>query len=63
MSTVDTVTETYSVADIEIVIRRVTADLIMIATSTGGWTEALAREYAHDIELLAKKGYLKCDAS
>lgn len=36
MSTVDTITETYSVADIEIVIRRVTADLIMIATSTGG---------------------------
>lgn len=59
MSTVDTVTETYSVADIEIVIRRVTADLIMIATSTGGWTEAHAREYAHDIELLAKKKYLK----
>lgn len=59
MSTTGTITETYSITDIEIVIRRVTADLIMIATSTGGWTEAQAREYAHDVELLAKKGYLK----
>jgi hypothetical protein len=59
MSSTDTVTETYSITDIEIVLRRVTADLIMIATSTGGWTEAKAREYAHDVELLAKKGYLK----
>ena len=59
MSATSTITETYSITDIEIVIRRVTADLIMIATSTGGWTEAQAREYAHDVELLAKKGYLK----
>lgn len=59
MSSTNTVTETYSITDIEIVLRRVTADLIMIATSTGGWTEAKAREYAHDVELLAKKGYLK----
>lgn len=59
MSSTDTITETYSITDIEIVLRRVTADLIMIASSTGGWTEAKAREYAHDVELLAKKGYLK----
>jgi hypothetical protein len=59
MSSTNTVTETYSITDIEIVLRRVTADFIMIASSTGGWTEAKAREYAHDVELLAKKGYLK----
>ena len=31
-------TETYSVADIEVVMRRVTADLVMIASSTGAIT-------------------------
>jgi len=59
MSSTSTVTETYSTVDVEIVVRRVTADLVMIASSTGGWTEQKAREYAHDIELLAKNGYLK----
>lgn len=59
MSSTSTVTETYSTVDVENVIRRVTADLVMIASSTGGWTESKAREYAHDVELLAKKGYLK----
>jgi glycine/D-amino acid oxidase-like deaminating enzyme len=59
MSFVETRTETYSVIDVEIVIRRVTADLIMIANSTGGWAEELARKVGHDVELLAKKGYLK----
>jgi hypothetical protein len=34
MSSTDTITETYSITDIEIVLRRVTADLIMIASST-----------------------------
>lgn len=52
-------TETYSVADIEVVMRRVTADLIMIAASTKAITEAAARDYGHDIELLAKSGYLR----
>ena len=33
-------TETYSVADIKIVMRRVTADLVMIASSTKAITEA-----------------------
>jgi hypothetical protein len=31
----------------------------MMATSSGAITEAEAREYGHDIELLAKNGYLK----
>jgi hypothetical protein len=52
-------TETYSVLDIETVMRRVLGDLLMIASSSGSITEAKAREYAHDIELLAKQGYLR----
>lgn len=52
-------TETYSVLDIETVLRRVLGDLLMIASSSASITEAKAREYAHDIELLAKKGYLR----
>lgn len=59
MSSTTTNTETYSTTDIEIVLRRVTADLVMIAASTRGWTEERAREIAHDVELLARKGYLK----
>ena len=59
MSYVESATETYSFVDVEIVIRRVTADLIMIANSTGAWTEDFARKVGHDVELLAKKGYLK----
>ncbi|RWJ21190.1 MAG: hypothetical protein EOR27_24375 [Mesorhizobium sp.] len=51
-------TATYTVADIENVVRRVKADLAMIADSTGAWTAAKAADYAHDIEVLAKAGYL-----
>lgn len=54
-----TASETYSVVDIETVMRRVLSDLLMIASSSGSITEATAREYAHDIELLAKNGYLR----
>lgn len=49
---------TYTVVDIENVVRRVKADLVMIADSTGAWTAAKAADYAHDIEVLAKAGYL-----
>lgn len=52
-------TETYSVADVEVVMRRVTADLVMIASSTRAITEEKARDWGHDIEVLAKNGYLK----
>lgn len=58
MSSTGTATATYTTVDIENVVRRVKADLVMIADSTGGWTAAKAAEYAHDVELLAKKGYL-----
>jgi hypothetical protein len=52
-------TYTYTIADIETVVRRFTADLVMIAQSSGSITEAKAHQYAHDVELLAKNGYLK----
>ena len=39
--------------------RRFSADIIMIAQSTQAITEAEARDYAHDVEALAKKGYLQ----
>ncbi|WIW45419.1 hypothetical protein ML401_28820 [Bradyrhizobium sp. 62B] len=49
---------TYTNADVEAVVRRFTADIVMIAQSSGALTEAKARDYAHDVEKLAKKGYL-----
>ena len=52
-------TYSYSVADVEVVVRRVIADLVMIATSTRSITETEAYNYAYDIELLAKNGFLK----
>ena len=54
-----TVTQTYTTVDIEKVVRRFTADIVMIAGSTGAITEAKARDYAHDVEALAKAGYLR----
>ncbi|MEQ1601295.1 MAG: hypothetical protein ABL885_05945 [Methylophilaceae bacterium] len=59
MSQTYSATETYSVADVEVVMRRVTADLVMIAGSTGAVTEDKARDWGHDIEELAKNGYLR----
>lgn len=50
---------TYTVTDIETVMRRFTADIVMVAQSSGAITEAAARDYAHDVEVLAKKDYLK----
>ena len=58
MSSSATATQTYSVADVEIVMRRVTADLVMIASSTRAVTEEMAREWGHDVEVLAMNGYL-----
>lgn len=59
MSHTYSATETYSVADVEVVMRRVTADLVMIAGSTGAVTEDKARDWGYDIEVLAKNGYLR----
>ena len=58
MSQTKTATATYTVVDIENVVRRVKADLVMIADSTQGWTADKARDYAHDVEVLAKAGPL-----
>jgi hypothetical protein len=52
-------TYTYTTADVETVVRRFTADILMIAQSSGAISEAKAREYAHDVEALAKKGFLE----
>lgn len=59
MSYAYSVSETYSVIDVEVVMRRVTTDLVMIASSTKAITEEQARNWGHDIEVLAKNGYLK----
>lgn len=52
-------TSTYTVADVEKVMRSVKADLIIIATTTKAMTEGDAANYAHDIEVLAKRNHLK----
>jgi len=54
-----TFTYSYTTTDIEVVVRRFTADLVMIAQSSGALTEGEARTYAHDVEELAKYGYLR----
>jgi len=59
MTTTTTETYSYTSTDIEKVMRRFTADIVMIAQSTGAITEAKARDYAYDMDALAKKGYLK----
>ena len=58
MSQTRTASATYTTTDIENVVRRVKADLAMIADSTGAWTPQQAADYAHDVEVLAKAGYL-----
>ena len=58
MSQTRTASATYTTTDIENVVRRVRADLAMIADSTGGGTPQKAADYADDIEVLAKAGYL-----
>lgn len=56
-----TATDTYSytISDIETVVRRFTADFVMIAQSSGAITEEEALDCAHDVGMLAKEGYLK----
>lgn len=53
-----TSTATYSTADVEAVMLRVKTDFLMIADSSKAWTREKAANYATDVELLAKKGYL-----
>jgi hypothetical protein len=58
--TVGTITRsaTYTTVDIENVVRRLKADLLMMGDSSGLWTPQKAADYAHDVEELAKKDYL-----
>ncbi|MGP1665444.1 MAG: HORMA-1 domain-containing protein [Rhodanobacter sp.] len=58
MSATFSQSDTYSVTDIEDVMRRVATDFVMLASSTGTVSEEKARNWAHDVGLLAKKGYL-----
>lgn len=59
MPQTQTATATYTATDVENVVRRMRADLIMIADSTGAWASQEAIDYAHDVEVLAKAGYLE----
>ena len=49
----------YTFTDIETVVRRFTADLVMIAQSSGAFSESVARNYAHDLQVLAAEGYIE----
>ncbi|MDD2134611.1 hypothetical protein [Pseudomonas kurunegalensis] len=59
MTSTATQTTTYTVTDIKAVVRRITADILMIASSSEAVTEERAKDWAHDIDLLAQNGYLK----
>jgi hypothetical protein len=52
-------TATYTAVDVANVVRRLKADLFMIADSTGTITREKAAQYAHDVEVLAVNGYLR----
>lgn len=54
----DSASYTYTNVDIEKVVRRFAADIVMIAQSSGAIEESEAKEYAADVETLAKMGYL-----
>lgn len=54
-----TASETYTHTDIATVIKRFTADIVMIAQSSNAITEQKARQCAQDVEELAINGYLK----
>lgn len=58
MTATRTASATYTQADVGKVMRRVGADLSMIADSTGAWMPAETANYVHDVEELANRGYL-----
>ncbi|WP_434404985.1 hypothetical protein [Sphingobium sp. DN12] len=53
-----TASASYTSTDVEKVVLRLKADFRMMAESTGAWSLEEADRYAHDVEQLAKKGYL-----
>lgn len=58
MTMTKSATASYTYADIERVVARMKADFVMMGSSTGTWSQSQAENYAHDIEVLAKAGYL-----
>jgi len=59
MTYAETVTESYTVADIGKVIDCIAADLDMNAQSTGLLSRETVKSYAADVRLLAQRGYLR----
>ncbi|WP_186038782.1 hypothetical protein [Burkholderia gladioli] len=58
-TTTRTASFTHTVADIEKVFRRFSADIKMIAESSKAMSLEAAEKYGHDIQILATKGYIK----
>ena len=58
MTMTKSATASYTYADIERVVTRMKADFVMMGSSTGTWSQSKAEDYAHDVEVLAKAGYL-----
>lgn len=61
MSSTSSQSHSYSFTDVDVenVMRRFNADLVMIASSSEAITEEKARDYGHDVEVLSKKGFLQ----
>jgi hypothetical protein len=59
MTYAETITESYTVADIGKVIDCIAADLDMNAQSTGLLSRETVKSYAADVRLLAQRGYLR----
>ena len=59
MSDTETLTQTYTIADIGKVIDCFAADLDMTAQSTGLLTKERVTRYASDVKLMAQLGYLQ----
>jgi Bacterial HORMA domain family 1 len=59
MTYAETITETYTIADIGKVIDCIAADLDMNSQSTGLLSRDTVKSYAADVRLLAQRGYLR----
>jgi hypothetical protein len=59
MTYAETISETYTVADIGKVIDCIAADLDMNSQSTGLLSRETVKSYAADVRLLAQRGYLR----
>ena len=59
MSTSQTKTQTFTKEDVTKVIKNLTTELKMIASSTKASNESKVSDYGHDVEYLAQRGYLR----